>query len=65
MQKKEGFSFFIVLYVDDFLITSNSVAGLRSIKLALNKEITMTDLGLLRQFIGLKVSQKTPRIMIS
>ena len=43
MQKKEGFLFFIVLYVDDFLITSNSVAGLRSIKSTLNKAFAMTD----------------------
>ena len=55
----------IVLYVDDLLITSNSIVGLRSIKLALNKEFAMTNLALLRQFIGLEVSQNTLGIMIS
>ena len=55
----------IVLYVDDLLITSNYVAGLRSINSALNKAFSMNDLGLLRQFIGLEVSQKTSGIMIS
>ena len=65
MQKKEGFLLLIVLYVDDLLITSSSVVGLRSIKSSLNKAFTMTDLRLLRQFIGLEVSQKTLGIMIS
>ena len=55
----------IVLYVDDLFITSSFVVGLRNIKFALNKSFTMIDLGLLRQFIGLEVSQKTSRIMIS
>ena len=65
MQKKEGSLLLIVLYVDDLLIPSSSVVGLRSIKSPLNKAFAITDLGLLRQFIGLKVSQKTSRIMIS
>ena len=56
---------FIFLYVDDLLIASTSATGLRSIKSALSKEFTMTDLGLLRQFISLEASQKTLRIMIS
>ena len=55
----------IVLYVDYLLITRRSATGLRSIKYTLNKAFTMTDLGLLRQFIGLEVSQKNSRIMIS
>ena len=57
--KKEGFLLLVVLYVDDLLITSNSAAGFSSINSALNKSFAMTDLGLLRQFIGLKVSQNT------
>ena len=55
----------ILHYNNDFLITSSSTAVLSSIKSALNKAFAMTDLGLLRQFIGLKVSQKTSGIMIS
>ena len=53
MQKKEGSLVLILLYVYDFLITSNSDAGLRSMKSSLNKAFAMTDLGMLRQFIGL------------
>ena len=65
MQKKEGFFLLIVSYVDDLLIASSSAAGLRSIKSALNKGFAMTNLGLLRRFIGLEVSQNTSRIKIS
>ena len=65
MQKKEGSLLLILLYVDDFLITSSSASRLSSIKSALNKAFAMIDLGLLRQFIGLEVSQNTLGIMIS
>ena len=61
---KEGSLLLTVLYVDGFLITSISTARLRSTRSALNKAFTMTDLGLLRQFIGLKVSQNNSGIMI-
>ena len=59
MKKKDGFLLLVVMYVDDLLITSSSATGLSSIKSALNKVFSMTDLGLLRQFIGPEVSQKT------
>ena len=65
MKKKEGFLLLVALYVDDLLITSSSVVGLSSINSALNKSFTMTDLGILRDFIGLEVSQNTSGIMIS
>ena len=65
MKKNEGLILLVLLYVDDFLITSSSAAGLRSIKSTLNQSFTMTDLGRLRHFIGLKVSQKNLGIMIS
>ena len=65
MQKKEELLLFIVLYVYEFLITTISVVGLRSIKFDLNKAFDVTNLGMLRQFIHLKVSQNTSGIMIS
>ena len=65
MKKKEGFLLLVVLYVDELIITSSYTIGLSSIKSALNKAFSMTDLGLLRQFIGLELSQNTLGIMIS
>ena len=53
MKMKEGLFLLVLLYVDDFLITSSSTTRLSKIKYALNKAFAMTDLGLLRQFIGL------------
>ena len=57
MKKEEDFLLLVVLYMDDLLITTSFVASLSSIKSSLNEAFAMTDLGLLRQFIGLKVSQ--------
>ena len=62
---ERGSLFFIVLYVDGLLIGSSSAVGLRSIKSALSEAFTMTDLGLLKQFTSLEVSQKTLGIIIS
>ena len=47
----------IVLYVDDLLMTGSSMKEISSLKDALNHAFSMIDLGLLSQFLGLKVSQ--------
>ena len=49
----------------EFLITSTSIAGLIGMNSALNESFTMTNLGFLRNFIGLDVNQKASRIMIT
>ena len=65
MQQKEGFLLVIVLCVDNLLITSCLEAGLRGIKSCLSESFSMTDLGLLRKFIGLEVNKKYLGIMIT
>ena len=62
--EERGILSMIVLYVDDLLITSRSALNKVDL-LALNKAFAMIDLGQLRQFIGLKVSQNNLGIMIS
>ena len=47
----------IVLYVDDILITGISKEEIASLKSAMNHAFSMTDLGLLSQFLGLEISQ--------
>ena len=47
----------IVLYVDDLLITRSSKKEIASLKDAMNHAFSMTDLGLLSQFLGLKITQ--------
>ena len=48
----------IVLYVDDLLITGISKKEIASLKDAMNHAFSMTDLGLLSQFLGLKIAKK-------
>ena len=47
----------ILLYVDDLLITRSSQVKIASLKGAMNQAFSMTDLGLLSQFLGLEISQ--------
>ena len=47
----------IVLYVDDLLITGKLKDEIASLKDAMNHAFSMTDLGLLSQFLGLEIAQ--------
>ena len=47
----------IFLYVDDLLITGISKKEIASLKDAMNHAFSMTYLGLLSQFLGLKIAQ--------
>ena len=47
----------IVLYVDDLLITGSSKKEIASLKDGMNHAFSMTNLGLLSQFLGLKIAQ--------
>ena len=44
----------IVLYVNDLLITGSCIDDIGSIKPSLHSEFSMTNLGLLKQIIGLE-----------
>ena len=50
-------SLMIVLYVDDLLIKGSSKKEIASLKNAMNHAFSMTDLGLLSQFLGIKIAQ--------
>ena len=52
-----GYLISTVLYGDDLLIIGNSKKEIASLKDAMNHAFSMTDLGLLSQFLGLKISQ--------
>ena len=45
----------IFLYVDDILITGSSKKEIASLKDAMNHAFSMTDFGLLSQFLGLEI----------
>ena len=55
----------IVLYVDDILITWSCTNDIGAIKSSLHSEFSMTDLGLLKQFIGLEIEKSDARIKVS
>ena len=46
----------IFLYVDDLLITRSSKKEIASLKDVMNHAFSMTDLGLLSQFLGLEIA---------
>eukprot|EP01018_Ginkgo_biloba_P026019 Gb_31534 [translate_table: standard] len=56
---------FIVLYVDDLLITGNDVSMISDLKKYLQMNFEMTNLGLLHYFLGIEVSQTPGRVFIS
>ena len=54
----------IVLYVDDLLITGSSKKEIAFLKDAMNHAFSMTDLGLLSQFLGLEIAQSQHGIKV-
>ena len=65
--KKRGTQDFLIvcLYVDDLIYTSTNTAMLEEFKKAMMKEYEMTDLGLMRYFLGIQVQQSNGEIFIS
>ena len=65
LHKYEGNCFIIVMYVDDILITRSTLVSINFIKTTLHEAFEMSDLGLLRQFFGLEITQYLDGIMVS
>ena len=57
IQQYDGHFIIIFLYFDDLLITGSTVTSISIIKTALHNAFEMTDLGLLKQFLGSKLSK--------
>lgn len=56
---------YLLLYVDDIILTANSNQFLSSIILSLCREFSMTDLGPLRHFLGIQVHQTRTGLFLS
>jgi hypothetical protein len=56
---------YLVVYVDDMLITGNNENYIASIKKELKKGFKMTHLGHLHYYLGIKVNQNPKYIFIS
>ena len=63
LQKYDGNILIIVLYVDDLLIKGSTLCSISFIKTSLHDAFDMSDLGLLKQFMGLEISQEFYGIM--
>ena len=55
----------LFFYVDDLLITGSTVASISAIKTALHNAFEMSDLGLLKQFMGLEIEKNFDGIMVT
>ncbi|XP_042441388.1 uncharacterized mitochondrial protein AtMg00810-like [Zingiber officinale] len=55
----------VCLYVDDLIFTSNNISMIREFKQSMEKEFEMTDLGLMRYFLGIEVQQREEGIFVS
>nr|GEV43200.1 retrovirus-related Pol polyprotein from transposon TNT 1-94 [Tanacetum cinerariifolium] len=53
------------LYVDDLIFTGNNKLMIDQFKESMTQEFEMTDLGLMKYFLGLEVRQETSEIFIS
>jgi len=64
--KKVGKSVaYLVVYVDDLVITRNNDDYIESVKKYLKKVFDMTDLGLLHYYLGIEVDQQPKHIFVS
>jgi len=56
---------FVCLYVDDLMFTGSSHSMIQDFKLSMKKEFEMTDLGLMKYFLGIEMQQGEDGIFIS
>ena len=54
-----GLLTFVLVYVDDLLITGSDVLGIKQLKQDLHHAFTIKDLGLARYFLGLKICRSS------
>ncbi|XP_047339860.1 uncharacterized mitochondrial protein AtMg00810-like [Impatiens glandulifera] len=64
-KKSENDMMVVVLYVDDLIFTGSNTKLIEELKEIMKKEFEMTDLGLMKYFLGLDVKQSYVGICIS
>jgi len=56
---------FLLLYIDDIVLTASSTSFLQQIILALHREFSMTDMGPLHHFLGATVERQDDSLFLS
>lgn len=65
VQDVDGFYTYLLLYVDDIIIADSDMAYISMLKLPPGVEFQITDLGLLRYFLGLEISHCDGGLLVS
>eukprot|EP00253_Pinus_taeda_P020932 PITA_20932 len=65
IKEKDGKILIVVLYVDDVIFTGNDYYLIDNFKAVMKEEFEMTDMSLLRYFLGIEVEQNGNGIFIS
>eukprot|EP00253_Pinus_taeda_P035853 PITA_35853 len=65
IKENDGKILIVVLYVDDVIFTGNDDYLIKNFKAVMKEEFEMTDMGLLRYFLGIEVEQSENGIFIS
>ena len=65
IKEQDGKILIVVLYVDDVIFTGNDDCLIERFKTVMKEEFEMTDMGLLRYFLGIEVEQDENGIFIS
>ena len=56
---------YLLLYVDDIVLTASSIGFLKHIIEALQREFAMTDMGQLHHFLGISVTRSADGLFLS
>ncbi|KAJ0920331.1 putative RNA-directed DNA polymerase [Helianthus annuus] len=62
---KDGIPVFLLVYVDDIVVTGNSVDKINQVKHVLNETFKIKDLGVLKYFLGIEVLYDKNTICLS
>ena len=55
---------FLLLYIDDIIVTGNNVAALQSLIVTLDKEFDLKDLSPFKFFLGVQIKYKATRFFV-
>jgi Reverse transcriptase (RNA-dependent DNA polymerase) len=64
-KRDENYVIIILVYVDDIIITGNSLEEIKRVKIQLKKNFDIKDLGILKYFLGIEIAHSSKGLFIS